>query len=200
MTGPAKLTRCSNGLAQLSYVTLGVLLLAFISMSSAQYNLHQARTNSKAECSLKGLKDPNEDPTKEQCQLDSKLGTGSLNGLNLRFGESGCNVTLEHCIPGLCYGSIDLTYKLPVDDTLGLPPVKSFFKSFEILKGADYFKWTSHGIQFKPTESSVTLQYSTYTCSEFYKFRGRVKEPFCNQNIEVITGTAVGVPIFTCED
>lgn len=107
--------------------------------------------------------------------------------------EENCEVTLEGCIPGLCYSIFDLTLQLPMD------PVQrsssSLLASFSLVNAReDTWNATEGGIHFVPASSTVTIKYSTISCAEFYSFHGRQTEQDCSKGIQAISQVTYGVP------
>mmetsp|Transcript_4156 Transcript_4156/g.8547 ORF Transcript_4156/g.8547 Transcript_4156/m.8547 type:complete len:201 (-) Transcript_4156:384-986(-) len=141
-------------------------------------------------CSLVGVREGG--PLRNNCKLRSLLGTGERGWNQVRFGERNCTISLKNCVSDLCYSTRDVTFLIE-QDPIPRPLPSSIFSNVEILSGADSLKFTKDGFSFKPTGSSVDLRYSTYTCGEFYAYRGRVEEQLCREPIEVLTALDYGL-------
>jgi len=141
-------------------------------------------------CSLVGVHDGG--ALKNNCKLRSLLGTGERGWNQVRFGERNCTISLKNCVSGLFYATRDVTFLIE-QDPIPRPLPSSIFSSVEIVSGADSLNFTKDGFSFKPTGSNVQLKYSTYTCGEFYAYRGRVQEQLCREPIEVLTTLDYGL-------
>jgi len=129
---------------------------------------------------------------KNNCKLRSLLGTGSRGWNKVRFGERNCTINLKNCVSDLCYAARDVTYLL-AQDPISRPLPSSVFSYVAIESGADSLKFTKDGFSFKPTSPSVRLTYSTYTCGEFYAYRGREEQQLCAEPLEVLTSLEYGM-------
>jgi len=159
-----------------------VFLLSLISYYSTLGAVFTSRYNPRVsfECSLRKELD-------DVCQVNSRLGSAAngYKGLRMFLGESNCTVKIEQCRKGTCYSFRDLTTQLPAD--AGESRMPGFFKSIQVLSGADRVKHTREGFAFKTSARSVTIMYSTQTCAEFYRYRGGVDIQNCHQPVEAIT-------------
>uniref|UniRef100_A0A7S3D688 Uncharacterized protein n=1 Tax=Palpitomonas bilix TaxID=652834 RepID=A0A7S3D688_9EUKA len=68
-----------------------------------------------------------------QCQLNSTQGVQD-GVISLMFGEKNCRITLRDCFPNLCYGILDLTTALPVNEAAGAMAGR-FLTSMRVLSG-----------------------------------------------------------------
>eukprot|EP00976_Prorocentrum_cordatum_P069096 1179408-Prorocentrum_minimum.AAC.3 len=162
------------------------------SAATVDYELVTAFPNRHAwnPCSLVGVHAGG--PLKNNCKLRSLLGTGVKGWNQLRFGERNCIINLKNCVSDLCYSTRDVTFLLE-QDPISRPLPSSIFSNVEIVSGADNLNFTKDGFSFKPTDRTVKLRYSTYTCGEFYAYRGRVEEQLCDEPIEVLTALDYGL-------
>ena len=113
--------------------------------------------------------------------------------LSVGFGESNCHITLKNCHEETCYTTFDLTSLQPVDDP---PASSSIFHSLNVT-GAK-MKWTSKGLGFEPTQSTVTISYSTVSCAAFYALRGGAFPQDCAKKHFVLSPVEADIPSSIC--
>eukprot|EP01114_Cavostelium_apophysatum_P022939 TRINITY_DN8475_c0_g1_i1.p1 TRINITY_DN8475_c0_g1~~TRINITY_DN8475_c0_g1_i1.p1 ORF type:complete len:190 (-),score=22.16 TRINITY_DN8475_c0_g1_i1:136-705(-) len=134
-------------------------------------------------CSLIGDHDSN-----AVCALRSNasnLDDGQI--LQMHFGESNCSVVIRNCKKKVCFFIADKTLSIQTDEVERDLPT-SFFSEVSFL-GAE-FTWTKKGIQFTPTEETVTFRYSTLSCDSFYRIRGSIYPQLCSRPIKAISNIA----------
>lgn len=144
-------------------------------------------------CSLVGV--TTDDLMDRNCQVESVHGEASTNDgtlLRMKFGEANCTVVLKNCVPGVCYSIIDRTYDLHWDPVPRKQP-SSFFSSISVAGGKDV-SHTPRGVAFRSEERTVSLTYSTHTCSDFYWYRGRERTQLCNAPYPAIMTIEAGAP------
>jgi hypothetical protein len=56
----------------------------------------------------------------------------------------------------------------------------SFFHGLKIYGAERPSKWGKTGLSFIPYKSDITITYSTITCMDFYRIRGRIESPNCD--------------------
>eukprot|EP00877_Chromochloris_zofingiensis_P004307 jgi/Chrzof1/13878/Cz08g15280.t1 len=128
------------------------------------------------------------------CQVSSVHGNSKdgFGGLKMMFGgavvhaETNCIVNLTQCYPGLCYSFLDVTNNLPSDADY-IQQAGSLFSDVKVVSGAASVKLTQNGVAFEANASAVVLQYSTYNCQSFYRYRGGIAVQQCSTPIEAIT-------------
>ena len=135
------------------------------------------------------------DGASSACQVESLYGT--TNGLvNMTFGETGCEVTLKNCVPGVCYSFRDATFVATRDD-VPRPnggPSASFFVAVAATAGASAFGHTNQGFSFTASKATVTLAYQTRTCADHFSYRGRTGTQECRARFAGITEITAGMP------
>ena len=75
-------------------------------------------------------------------------------------------------------------------------PPPSIFSSLSIA-GAK-FTWGRGGFAFTPTQSTVTLNYSTHSCAAFYSTRGSTYPQSCASRHQVLTLLEPNIPTSLC--
>jgi len=146
-------------------------------------DLWPSRFSTTSKCSLKSSSSP--------CQLDSVYSDvlpspfGFNNALYLTFGETQCSVNLTRCHPGIQYSVRDLS-SLVVADVNALFGY-GYFQNITIISGAKNLILNRNGFFFTATSNTVSIQYTTVPCYEFYRFRGKEESQFCNQPIAMAT-------------
>ena len=51
------------------------------------------------------------------------------------------------------------------------------------------------GFSFRASSASVTLEYSTHSCHDFYSYRGRVGTQECRGHFAAVTEVSTGTPV-----
>jgi len=122
---------------------------------------------------------------------------------------ANCTVRLSGCKSNLCYSFQDFGNVItPMDPsfyptcdasrctyygntTVQPPAYYSVFSDITATQGVSAAYFNSYGFSFTPSFSTVTLQYSTHTCADYYALRGRKEQQFCRTPVEVLTIVAV---------
>mmetsp|Transcript_11165 Transcript_11165/g.15204 ORF Transcript_11165/g.15204 Transcript_11165/m.15204 type:complete len:214 (+) Transcript_11165:155-796(+) len=148
--------------------------------------------NSWHACSLFSTSTSSMTDSTSVCKIQSYLGSGKQGWTQVQFGEKNCTIQLDHCVKDLCLSSREVTIQLARDELPHQVP-SSIFSDMEVVSGASHLKFTQRGFSFKPDSPKVVLRYSTYTCAEFYSYRGRVERQLCEDSIEAITSLEYGM-------
>ncbi|KAI8469695.1 MAG: hypothetical protein J3K34DRAFT_512478 [Monoraphidium minutum] len=130
-----------------------------------------------------------------RCRLRSVYAEGRetiWGGLLMTFGESRCRVQLTGCSPGACYSALDLTAAMPADASAARPA--QLLRGFRVLGGGRGGAWRGGGGVWVAANSSVVdLEYSTVTCDEFYRRRGRTPQQLCSTPFEGLSDLGAGL-------
>ena len=134
------------------------------------------------------------------CSLASTAGgEGPREMLYMRFGETGCTVTLKNCIPKGCYFVLEDAAPNVEHNVVQSKDRTSFLVNVTADPNTATLIQTSSGFAFKPISKTVRLHYSTATCGDYYMSRERAEKQICGATaIEAITNVLpAGLPFDT---
>lgn len=127
-----------------------------------------------------------DDMTSSNCSFSGLLNAG----YHLEFGTSYV-FHLTSCKIGACYAIIDDSYTEGWAYVRGLRP--STFSEFTAT-GVSSFNLSSAGAYFRPTETNITLEFTTQTCDDFYKLHPYTHPQNCTGGV-FVTGPLNGPPL-----
>jgi hypothetical protein len=130
------------------------------------------------------------DPSSERCAIKTEncTFTNSRGGTRYRlaFGST-CVLSLTGCRIGQCYALLDWSYQRRWSYVPGVR--KSAFSSFDVTN-VDVLNVSSAGVYFKPSGSTITLQFTVQTCDNFYRLH-----PFTETEDCTADGPEISAPI-----